>query len=64
MEINQKERITKYSNKIDLKIAIDNNLAKYIETKIHLYTQYNLTDFLLQTVFQEDFEDFTLKLFK
>ena len=64
MEINQKEKITKYSNRINLEIATDNNLVKYIETKIYLYTQYNFTDFLLQTVFQEDFKDFILELFK
>jgi hypothetical protein len=43
---------------------MDNNLAEYIETKMHLYTQHNLIDFSLWTVFQEDFKDFTLKLFK
>ena len=37
MEINWKERITKYSYGIDLKKAIDNNLMVYIETKMHLY---------------------------
>ena len=47
MEINYKERIIKYNNRINLKTAIDNNLAEYIKTKIYLYTQYNLIDFLL-----------------
>ena len=64
MEIDQKERITKYNNRINLKTATDNNLAKYIKTKIHLYTQHNLTDFLLWIAFQEDFKDFILELFK
>ena len=64
MEIDQKERITKYNNRIDLETATDNNLAEYIETKIYLYIQHNLIDFLLWTVFQEDFKNFTLKLFK
>jgi len=51
MEINWKERIAKYGNGIDLETAINNNLMEYIETKMHLYTQFNLTDYLLWTVF-------------
>ena len=47
MEIDWKERITKYSNGIDLKMAMDDDLAEYIETKMHLYTRHNLIDFLL-----------------
>ena len=47
MEINWKERIAKYSYKIDLKKAMDDNLTVYIETKMHLYIQHNLKDFLL-----------------
>ena len=47
MEIDWKERIAKYSYRIDLEKATDNNLIAYIEAKIHLYTQYNLKDFLL-----------------
>ena len=31
---------------------------------MHLYTQSNLTDYSLWTVFQEDFKDFTPELFK
>ena len=64
MEIDQKERITKYSNKINLETATDNNLVEYIKTKIHLYTRHNLTDFLLQIAFQENFKDFILKFIK
>jgi len=37
MEINWKERITKYGYGIDLEMATDNNLTEYIETKMHLY---------------------------
>ena len=51
MEIDWKERIAKYSYRINLKMAINDNIIEYIETKIHLYTQYNLTDFILWTVF-------------
>jgi len=51
MEINWKERIAKYGNRIDLETAIDDNLAEYMETKMYLYTQSNLTDSLLWTVF-------------
>ena len=47
MEIDWKERIAKYSYRIDLKKATDNNLMVYIETKIYLYIQHNLKDFLL-----------------
>jgi len=51
MEINWKERIAKYGNRIDLETATDNDLAEYIETKMYLYTQSNLIDSLLWTVF-------------
>jgi len=51
MEINWKERVAKYGNGIDLETAMDNNLAEYIETKMHLYTQSNLINSLLWTVF-------------
>ena len=64
MEINQKERIAKYSYGINLKTAIDNNLTEYIETKIYLYTRFNFIDYLLWIVFQEDFKDFILEIFK
>jgi len=47
MEIDWKERITKYSYGIDLETAMDNNLMEYVETKMYLYTQSNLIDFAL-----------------
>ena len=64
MEINWKERIAKYGYGIDLETATDDDLTVYVETKMHLYARHNLTDYSLWTVFQEDFEDFTPKLFK
>ena len=64
MEIDWKERIAKYGYGIDLEITTNDNLTEYVETKIYLYTQYNLIDYLLQTVFQEDFKDFILEFFK
>jgi len=63
MEINWKERIAKYGNGIDLETATNDDLMEYIETKMHLYTQSNLIDYLLWTVFQEDFKDFIPELF-
>jgi len=51
MEIDWKERIAKYGNRINLETATDDNLAEYVETKMHLYTQSNLTDSLLWIVF-------------
>jgi hypothetical protein len=47
MEIDWKERIAKYGYGIDLETAINNDLIEYIETKMHLYTRSNLTDYLL-----------------
>ena len=64
MEINWKERIAKYSYGIDLETTTDNDLTVYVETKMYLYVRYNLIDYLLWIVFQEDFKDFILKLFK
>ena len=37
MEIDWKERITKYGYGIDLETAMDDDLTEYVETKIHLY---------------------------
>ena len=51
MEIDWKKRIAKYSYGINLETATNNNLIKYIETKIYLYIQYNFTDFILWIVF-------------
>jgi len=51
MEINWKERITKYSYRIDLETATDDDLMEYMETKMHLYAQFSLIDFALWTVF-------------
>ena len=51
MEIDWKERIAKYGNGIDLETAMDDDLAEYVKTKMHLYTQFNLIDSLLWTVF-------------
>ena len=64
MEIDWKERITKYGYGINLETATDDDLTEYVETKMHLYTRSNLTDFALWTVFQEDFENFTPETFK
>ena len=54
----------KYGYPINLETATDDDLMVYVETKMHLYTRHNLTDFLLWTAFQEDFEDFMPELFK
>ena len=51
MEINWKERIAKYGNGIDLETAINDDLIEYMETKMYLYTQFNLTDYLLWIAF-------------
>ncbi len=37
MEINWKERITKYGYGIDLETAMDHDLTEYIKIKIYLY---------------------------
>ena len=47
IEIDWKERIAKYNNRINLKTAIDDNLVEYIEIKIYLYIWHNFIDFLL-----------------
>jgi len=47
MEIDWKERIAKYSYKINLETATDDNLTEYMETKMYLYTRSNLINYLL-----------------
>jgi hypothetical protein len=51
MEIDWKERIAKYGYGIDLETTTNDDLMEYIETKMYLYIQHNLTDYLLWTVF-------------
>ena len=64
MEINQKERIARHGYGINIATALKEDLEEYVETKIYKYTYKNFTDYILQLLFQEDFEGFTADNFK
>ena len=64
MDPEWKERIARYSYGIDVVTALKKDLEEYIETKIYKYTYKNFTDYILQLLFQEEFEGFTIKDFK
>jgi len=58
------ELMAKHSKGIDPDIATQEELEEYVATKIHDYTQTDLIDYSLWTVFQEDFKSFTTEHFK
>ena len=64
MEINQKERIARYSYRIDIVTTLEEDLEEYIEIKIYEYIYKNFTDYILQLLFQEEFKGFTIKDFR
>ena len=64
MEINQKERIARYSYGINIATTLEEDLEEYIETKIYKYIYKNFTDYILQLLFQEESKGFTIKDFR
>ena len=64
MDPEWKERIAKYSYRINIATASKEDLKEYMEIKIYKYTYKNFTDYILQLLFQEEFEGFTIKDFK
>ena len=64
MDPKQKERITKYSYRINIVTALKEDLKEYIEIKIYKYIYKNFTDYILWTIFQEEFYGFTINDFK
>jgi len=59
-----KERIARHGYRIDIATALEKDLEEYIETKIYEYTYKNFTDYILWSLFQEEFKGFTIKDFK
>jgi len=64
MDPKWKERITRYGYRIDTATALKEDLEEYIETKIYKYTYENFTDYILWSLFQEEFKGFTIKDFR
>ena len=64
MDPEQKERIARYSYKINIVTALKEDLEKYIEIKIYKYIYKNFMDYILQLLFQKEFKGFTIKDFK
>jgi len=64
MDPKWKERITRHSYRINITTALEKDLEEYIETKIYKYIYKNFTDYTLWSLFQEEFEGFTIKDFR
>ena len=64
MDPEWKERITRYNYRINIVTALKEDLKEYIKIKIYKYIYKNFTDYILQLLFQEEFEGFTIKNFK
>jgi len=64
MDPEWKERIARYGYRINVATALEEDLEEYIETKIYKYTYKNFIDYILQLLFQEEFEGFTIEDFR
>jgi len=64
MDPKWKERITRHGYGINVTTALEEDLEEYIETKIYKYIYKNFTDYILWSLFQEEFKGFTIKDFR
>ena len=64
MDPKQKERIARYSYRINIATALKKDLEEYVEIKIYKYIYKNFTDYILWLLFQEEFRGFTIKDFR
>src|SRR5271170_1233488 len=64
MDPKWKERIARHGYGIDVATASEEDLEEYMETKIYEYTYENFTDYTLWSLFQEEFEGFTIEDFR
>ena len=64
MDPEWKERIARYSYRINIVTALKEDLEEYIKIKIYKYIYKNFIDYILQLLFQEKFKGFTIKDFK
>ena len=63
MDPKWKERIARHGYGIDIATASEEDLEEYVETKIYEYIYKNFTDYTLRSLFQEEFEGFTIEDF-
>jgi len=59
-----KERIARHGYRIDIATALEEDLEEYMETKIYKYIYKNFMDYILWSLFQEEFEGFTIEDFR
>jgi len=64
MDPKWKERIARHSYGINIATALEEDLEEYMEMKIYEYIYKNFTDYILRSLFQEEFEGFTIKDFR
>ena len=58
------KKILKYNNGITTVIVSKDELGDYIAIKVYIHTQENFTDYILWTVFKEEFEGFITEDFR
>jgi len=58
------KKILKYGDGINIANTTKDELGEYVEMKVYIYIQENFTDYILWTVFKEEFEGFTTKDFR
>jgi len=64
MDPKWKERIARHGYGINIATALEEDLEEYIEMKIYKYIYKNFIDYILRSLFQEEFEGFTIKDFR
>ena len=64
MDPKQAEKVSRLRDRVNTKNATQNDLKEYIVTKIYLYNYENFINNNLQTVFKEEFKNFTVTNFK
>ena len=60
-EINWEARLKKWEDGINVATATKEDLAEYLDTKMHQYSVEKFADDLLWTALQEEFKGFTLE---
>jgi len=64
MDPKWKERIARHGYGINIATALEEDLEEYMEMKIYEYIYKNFTDYILRSLFQEEFEGFTIEDFR
>ena len=64
MDPKWKERIARHGYRINIATALEEDLEEYMEIKIYKYIYKNFINYILWSLFQEEFKGFTIKDFR